>query len=78
MINPSFTPIHLVKQSNLIVSVDIKQGKSIDQYDAVIREVLKGKTELKAIHLGQQRQGAVQGGCPGKGRHAEGGDQVRA
>ena len=51
LINPTFTPIHLVKQSKLIMSVDLKQGKAIDQYDAVIREVLKGKTELKAIHL---------------------------
>jgi hypothetical protein len=51
LIRPDFTPIHLVKESKLIVSVDLKQGKSIDQYDAVIREVLKGKTELKAIHL---------------------------
>jgi len=51
LINPTFTPIHLVKQSKLIVSVDLKQGKSIDQYDAFILEVLKGKTELKAIHL---------------------------
>ena len=51
LINPKFTPIQLVKQSKLIVSVDLKQGKSINQYDAVIREVLKGKTEMKAIHL---------------------------
>ncbi|MEI6212407.1 MAG: hypothetical protein WCR06_12375, partial [bacterium] len=51
LINPTFTPIHLVKQSKLIISVDLKQGKTTDQYDAVIREVLKGKTELKAMHL---------------------------
>ena len=51
MINPHFTPIHLVKQAALIVSVDLKQGKAKDQYTATIREVLKGKTELKALRL---------------------------
>jgi len=44
LINPRFTPIHLVKQSALILWVDLKQGQSKDQYDAAIREVLKGKT----------------------------------
>jgi hypothetical protein len=51
MINPHFTPVHLVKQAALIVSVDLKQGKSKDQYAATIREVLKGKTELKVLRL---------------------------
>jgi hypothetical protein len=51
LINPHFTPVHLVKQAALIVSVDLKQGQSKDQYAAAIREVLKGKTELKALRL---------------------------
>jgi hypothetical protein len=51
MINPHFTPVHLVKQAGLIVSVDLKQGASKDQYLAAIREVLKGKTELKSLRL---------------------------
>ncbi len=51
MINPHFTPIHLVKQAALIVSVDLKQGPAKDQYTATIREVLKGKTELKVLRL---------------------------
>jgi hypothetical protein len=51
MINPHFTPVHLVKQAGLIVSVDLKQGSSKDQYFAAIREVLKGKTELKSLRL---------------------------
>ncbi len=51
MINPRFTPVHLVQQATLIVSVDLKPGQSKDQYTAAIREVLKGKTELKALRL---------------------------
>jgi hypothetical protein len=51
LINPHFTPIHLVKQAALIVSIDLKQGQAKDQYTAAIREVLKGKTELKAFRL---------------------------
>ena len=51
LINPHFTPVHLVKQAGLIVSVDLKQGASKDQYVATIREVLKGKTELKSLRL---------------------------
>jgi hypothetical protein len=51
LINPNFTPIHLVKQSAVIFSVDLKQGESKDQYAATIREVLKGKTDLKKLSL---------------------------
>ena len=51
MINPHFTPVHLVQQAALIVSVDLKQGQAKDQYAAIIREVLKGKTELKSLRL---------------------------
>jgi len=51
LINPRFTPIHLVKQSALIVSVDVKQGESKDQYAAAIREVIRGKTELKSLRF---------------------------
>ena len=51
LINPRFTPVHLVQQSELILVVDLKPGPSKDQYAAAIREVLKGKTELKALSL---------------------------
>ena len=51
LINPHFTPIHLVKQSALIVSLDLKAGSSKDQYSATIRQVLKGETKLKAFRL---------------------------
>jgi len=50
-INASFTPIHLVKESTLIASVDLKQGASKDTYLAEIRQVLKGKTELKSFRM---------------------------
>ena len=51
LINPRFTPVHLVKQSALILEVDLKQGQSKDEYTAAIRGVLKGKTELKSLRL---------------------------
>jgi len=51
LINPRFTPIHLVKQSKLVVSVDLREGASKDQYDAGVREVLKGETERKSFHF---------------------------
>jgi len=51
MINPRFTPVHLVKESALVVCVDLRQGASKDQYEAVVRDVLKGKTELKSFRL---------------------------
>ncbi len=51
MINPNFTPIDLVKQAELILSVDLQQGKSKDEYSATVRETLKGKTELKVLRL---------------------------
>ncbi len=50
-INPRFTPIHLVKQSKLIVSVDLKEGASMDQYDAAVRDVLKGGTEKRSFRF---------------------------
>jgi hypothetical protein len=51
LINPHFTPVHLVKQATLIVSVDLMQGASKDEYSAAIRAVLKGKTDLKALRF---------------------------
>ena len=51
MINPGFTPVELVKQSALIVEVDVKQGKSQEQYVATVGGVVKGKTDLKAYSL---------------------------
>ncbi len=51
LINPHFTPVHLVKQSALIVSVDLKPGASKDEYSATIRQVLKGQMEVKALRL---------------------------
>ena len=40
LINPRFTPVHLVEQATLIVSVEPKEGKSKDDYTAAVREVL--------------------------------------
>ncbi|MBM4142120.1 MAG: VCBS repeat-containing protein [Lentisphaerae bacterium] len=51
LINPRFTPVQLVKQSSLIVSVDVKQGASKEQYTIAILETLKGKTERKSFQL---------------------------
>ena len=51
LINPHFTPVHLVRQSALIVCVDLKPGASPDLYSATIRQVLKGQTALKALRL---------------------------
>jgi len=55
LINPRFTPVHLVEEAALIVWVDVEQGESKDQYTAAIREVLKGKTELKSFPLDLSR-----------------------
>ena len=43
MINPGFTPVHLVKQASVILWVDIKAGEAKDAYTATIRETLKGR-----------------------------------
>lgn len=51
MINPRFTPIQLVKQSGVILWVDIKPSESKDQYTATIRETLKGKADQKTSSL---------------------------
>lgn len=51
LINPRFTPIQLVKQSTLIVWVDVKPGESKDLYTATIRETLKGKSEQKTYRM---------------------------
>ena len=41
MINPGFTPVHLVKQASVILWVDIKAGEAKDTYTATLREALK-------------------------------------
>ena len=41
LINPRFTPTQLVKQSGMILVVDVKQGASKDEYLLKVREVLK-------------------------------------
>ena len=51
LINPKFRPTHLVKESTLIASVGLKEGESKDIYLAEIRQVLKGKTDLKSFRL---------------------------
>ncbi len=51
MINPGFTPVHLVKQASVILWVDIKAGEAKDTYTARIRETLKGKAEEKTFRL---------------------------
>lgn len=51
LINPRFTPIDLVKQSSLVVSVDVKQGASKEQYTLTVLETFKGKTDKKAFPL---------------------------
>jgi hypothetical protein len=51
MINPGFTPVHLVKQASVILWVDIKAGEAKDAYTARIRETLKGKAEEKTFRL---------------------------
>ena len=51
LINPRFTPVQLVKQSSLIVSVDVKQGDTKEQYTLAVLDTLKGKTERKSFGL---------------------------
>jgi hypothetical protein len=51
LINPHFTPVQLVKQSALILAVELQPGATKDLYTATIREVLKGKTDLKSLRL---------------------------
>lgn len=51
LINPRFTPIQLVKQSTLVVSVDVKQAGTPERYVLAVREVLKGKTDAKSFAL---------------------------
>ncbi len=55
IIDPNFTPIHLVEQSALILELDLKPGKTKDQYLGTVREVLKGKTALKAFSFDLSR-----------------------
>jgi len=51
MINPRFTPVHLVRTAELVLWVDLKQGDTKDHYFANVREVLKGKTGDKSLRL---------------------------
>jgi len=51
IINPGFTPIQLEEGSELIAAVEVKPGASKDQYVATVREMVKGKTDLKAYKL---------------------------
>jgi len=51
LIDPNFTPIHLVEQSALILELDLKRGNNKDKYLAQVRKVIKGKTALKALAL---------------------------
>jgi len=50
LINARFTPVHLVKESTLIVWLDFKAGLN-SVFTASIRETLKGKTEQKRLGL---------------------------
>jgi hypothetical protein len=50
LINPTFTPIHLVKQSKLILELQVdpaKDGKAV----ATVTRVVKGKTGAKTLTL---------------------------
>jgi hypothetical protein len=51
LIDPRFTPVHLVQDSGWIAVLELKQGESKDQYAATIREVLKGKSNLKTLRF---------------------------
>ncbi len=57
MINPTFTPIQLVKQASVILWVDIKAGEAKDPYTATIRETLKGKAAEKTFRLDISKAG---------------------
>lgn len=50
LINPGFTPIHLVKDSTLILQLDLKAGDNAT-FTATVRETVKGQTEQKALLL---------------------------
>jgi hypothetical protein len=54
-INANFTPVHLVKGAELILSVDLEKGPSKDHYFAKVREVIKGKTTEKSLRLNLSR-----------------------
>ena len=48
LINPNFTPVHLVKQAQLVVELELapaKDGKSI----GTVKQVLKGKLDRKTL-----------------------------
>lgn len=52
LINPRFTPVNLVKQSGMILVVDLKEDVSKNECLLTVREVLKkGKTDEKVIRL---------------------------
>ena len=51
LINPHFTPVHLVKQAALILTVELRPGAAKDQYTATVQEVLKGQLEGKTLRL---------------------------
>ncbi len=57
MINPGFTPVHLVKRASVILWVDIKAGEAKDPYTATIRETLKGKAAEKTFRLDISKAG---------------------
>ncbi len=54
LINPRFTPVHLVKEATLIVGLDLKAGSN-SVFTATVRETLKGKTEQKTLRLDASR-----------------------
>jgi hypothetical protein len=54
LINPRFTPIHLVKEATLIAEMDLKAGSN-SVFTATIRETIKGKTEQKTLRLDASR-----------------------
>ena len=54
LINPRFTPIHLVKEATLIAEMDLKAGSN-SVFTATIRETLKGKTDQKTLRLDASR-----------------------
>lgn len=51
LINPNFTPIHLVEQSELVVMLKFEKGGKAGKITATIDKVLKGKPTMKTFTI---------------------------
>ncbi|MEX1096882.1 MAG: VCBS repeat-containing protein [Planctomycetales bacterium] len=51
LINPNFTPVHLVGQSKQIVQLDVPEKLAGDRVELTVRKALRGQTEAKTVAI---------------------------